>query len=144
MAKLVKARIGDEIWNNYFKFCIERNPWDKVVSLYHWKFKKSAQPPPFTEYIHSDIPCILKQHGSDVYTIDGKVVVDRICRFENLEEELEEIRVLLGLPDKLELPRSKSQFRKNRKNYRDYYSDEDKKRVSELFADEIRRFDYTF
>jgi hypothetical protein len=23
------------IWNSYFKFCVERNPWDKVLSHYH-------------------------------------------------------------------------------------------------------------
>ncbi|HKK15546.1 MAG TPA: sulfotransferase family 2 domain-containing protein [Gammaproteobacteria bacterium] len=143
-AKMIKARIGNETWNNYFKFCIERNPWDKTVSLYYWKYKKTPQPPSFSEYIHSDIPLRLKQHGIDVYTIDGKVVVDRICRYENLDEELEETRKLLGLPDKLELPRSKSQFRKNRKNYRDYYGNEEKSRVSELFADELRLFDYGF
>src|SRR5207248_8898002 len=23
------------IWNSYFKFCVDRNPWDKVLSHYH-------------------------------------------------------------------------------------------------------------
>lgn len=23
-------------WNNYFKFAVERNPWDKAVSFYYW------------------------------------------------------------------------------------------------------------
>jgi hypothetical protein len=26
--------VGREVWNSYFKFCFERNPWDKVVSFY--------------------------------------------------------------------------------------------------------------
>ena len=143
-AKMIKARIGNETWKNYFKFCIERNPWDKAVSLYHWKYKKTTKPPPFTEYIQSDIPYRLKQHGIDVYSIDGKIVADKICKYENLEEELEEVRSLLRLPDKLELPKAKSQFRKKRKNYRDYYSEADKNCVAEMFADEIEHFNYNF
>ena len=35
-ALLVKNRIDSEIWGNYFKFAIERNPWDKAVSQYFW------------------------------------------------------------------------------------------------------------
>ena len=30
----VKKYISDEVWNTYYKFCFERNPYDKVVSGY--------------------------------------------------------------------------------------------------------------
>jgi hypothetical protein len=30
----VRRRVGEAVWNSYFKFCIERNPWDKVLSFY--------------------------------------------------------------------------------------------------------------
>ena len=36
----VKERIGDEIWDDYYKFTIERNPWDKTLSHYYMKKKK--------------------------------------------------------------------------------------------------------
>ena len=32
----VRKRLGQELWDDYFKFAITRNPWDLVVSQYHW------------------------------------------------------------------------------------------------------------
>src|SRR6266702_2276090 len=34
-AWLVRLRVPSAVWNSYFKFCVERNPWDKVLSHYH-------------------------------------------------------------------------------------------------------------
>ncbi len=34
--KRVRRRLGRELWDAYFKFTVTRNPWDLVVSQYHW------------------------------------------------------------------------------------------------------------
>src|SRR5207248_2124076 len=34
-AWLIRVRVPATIWKNYFKFCVDRNPWDKVLSHYH-------------------------------------------------------------------------------------------------------------
>jgi len=31
----IKNRVPAEVWNSYFKFCVERNPWDKVLSHFN-------------------------------------------------------------------------------------------------------------
>ena len=36
-ATSVLERVGSKIWDSYFKFCFERNPWDKMVSYYFHK-----------------------------------------------------------------------------------------------------------
>jgi hypothetical protein len=33
-AREAKQRVPVDVWNGYFKFCVERNPWDKVLSHY--------------------------------------------------------------------------------------------------------------
>src|SRR5687768_13795108 len=32
----LRYRLPKDQWTSYFKFCIERNPYDKAVSLYYW------------------------------------------------------------------------------------------------------------
>ena len=142
-ASEVRAHVGQQIWDSYFKFCVERDPWDRVVSLYYYTYKSEPRPK-FSEYIDSNVPLSLKHFGFELYTIDGQIAVDKICRFENLAEELEVIRTQLGFPEKLNLPRAKSRFRKNRRSYRDYYSEEEKKKIAELFSDEIGLLGYKF
>ena len=142
-AKEIRKLIGDHIWNEYYTFCFERNPWDRVVSLYYWRCKKEPRPT-ISEFLSSRIPLTLKRRGYDVYTINDKVVVDRVCLFENLNEELEKIRTRVGIPEKLVLPRAKSSYRKDRRHYRDIINDEDRKRIEHMFSKEIQLFGYTF
>ena len=94
-ASEVNAHVGQQLWDDYFKFCVERNPWDRLVSLYYWKHK--AKPlPTFSEFIASDNPLILKRKGFELYTNDGQIAVNKVCRLENISEELETIRSQLG------------------------------------------------
>ncbi len=144
-AQAVKAVVPQHIWQNYFKFCVERNPWDRVVSLYYYKPAfRSCPRPTVSEFVESNGHHILKQRGHGLYTIDGQIVVDRICRYETLAEELEDVRMHLGIPEALTLPRAKSHYRKAREDYRDLFNDRAKAMVAELFQEEIERFDYTF
>lgn len=140
-AKKVKSLIGKDVWDSYYKFCFERNPWDRVISLYYWNYKSEPRPS-ISEFIDSEIPLRLKKRGYMVYTIDGIIAVDKICRFENIADEIEIIRKQVGLPEKLELPNAKSQYRKDKRSCRDILSDEDKAKIAQLFRDEINIFGY--
>jgi hypothetical protein len=142
-AKEVRGYIKRTMWDSYYKFCFERNPWDRVTSLYYWRCGSKPRPT-IAEFVKSDAPLVLKRRGYYVYTINGQVAVDRVCRFENLSEELEAIRTQLGIPEKLELPRAKSGFRKDKRSYRDIFGDEEKVKIAELFRDEINLLGYEF
>jgi hypothetical protein len=142
-AKKVRAYIGKEVWDSYYKFCIERNPWDRVVSLYYWRHRRESEPlPAISEFVNSKDPKILKKRGRRVYTINGKIAVDKICKFENLANDLEEVRKHVGIPEKLELPRAKTGFRKDKRNYREILSETDREKVARLFHEEIDLLGY--
>lgn len=139
-AKLVKQFISDDIWNSYFKFCIERNPFDRCVSNYYWIHKKPPRPS-FLEHVNLHTTN-LKSGGYYLYTIDGEVAVDRIYKFEHLAEDLEDARQTIGLPSPLELPKAKSKYRKNKAHYRTIIDRESKSKISSIFSEEMQLLGY--
>src|SRR6266542_4496127 len=47
----VQKRVPCEVWNSYFKFCVERNPWDKVLSHYHMHAAREGGSLSLDEYL---------------------------------------------------------------------------------------------
>lgn len=139
----VRGYVGDDVWKGYFKFCFERNPFDRIISHYYWCHRSEPRPP-LASFIHSSRALSLKRRGYEVYTQDGKVAVDRICRFEAIEQELEEVRQIIGLPEPLVLPRAKSSHRVDKRSYRDVLGEEERDWVSQMFGEEIRLLGYRF
>jgi hypothetical protein len=138
-----RAGLGQANWERYYKFCVERDPWDRVVSRYYWLHRTELRPT-MTEFLDSGGALPLKRRGYGLYTIEGQIAVDRICRFENLKEELEEVRQRIGLPEPLVLPHAKPGLRKDKSSYRALLSDADRDLVTERFAEEIAMFGYQF
>ena len=41
-ATAAKALLNDDqVWRSYFKFTFERNPWDRQVSAYHFRYRRT-------------------------------------------------------------------------------------------------------
>ena len=64
---IVKQVVGDDIWNNYTKFSIERKPKDRLVSLYYFLERTFAHPTlyrinPNSELIKNNSE-LIKGHG---------------------------------------------------------------------------------
>lgn len=136
-ASLVRARLGKKTWDRYYKFCFERNPWDKTISMYFYQHRKDATPPPFEQYL-AEGPLPTDWH---TYTLDDRIAADFIGRYETLEDDLATVLKRVGLDTDLELPRSKGQHR-SRAN--DPVIDDDADRViRRAFAKEIETFGYT-
>ena len=143
-ASHIRPRVSDRVWRDYFKFCFERNPWDRVISAYYWKSASRVQRHSLSDFVDSPKILSLKQRGIGAYTIDGKVAVDRVCRFESVTEDLEEVRSLLKLPEPLDLPFAKSASRQDKRSYREILSDAERDKISKLFAEEIALMGYAF
>ncbi|EAQ96352.1 hypothetical protein [Congregibacter litoralis] len=142
-ASRIKALVGSSIWESYFTFCFERNPWDKAVSYYLWKQQGQGRTmPPFEEYIEKK-PHRLPRDAA-LYFEGENLLVDRVFEFRELGPALEELRDRLGLRLPEPLPREKTGVAVERKDYREYYSDKSRERIGELFSREIALMDYRF
>lgn len=142
-ASELKPLVGDDVWNSYFKFCFERNPWDRVVSMYYWHNKQELRPP-ISEFLQTDKIDLLKARGVGIYSIDNEIVVDRICKFENIKDKMAGVLKTLGIDQDIELPRAKGGHRPKKAGYKELMSDDDQRCVAERFADEIQSLDYSF
>jgi hypothetical protein len=145
-ARLAKYRMPREIWDGYFKFCVERNPWDKTLSHFHMLRKMMAE----NEKIDLDFDTYLARGrfctNIEKYTdIHGNLMVDRVLRFENLNEELAEVFSRFGIPfDGTLGVNAKANFRKDRRPYQEIYSENQRRIVENAFADEIQMHGYEF
>lgn len=142
-ARLVRRFIGEETWQSYFKFCFVRNPWDRAVSQYFWRRAEGAEHS-FAQFLESGNLRSLKKKGFDLYTIDGQVAVDRICRYEDMGAELAFISERLQLPGELSLPRSKVSSSRRQGHYRQMFDETARDKVAHLFAEEINLLGYEF
>jgi hypothetical protein len=142
-AKEVRRIIGEETWSSYFKFCFERNPWERVISLY-FHIHHSGPRPSLSNFVNSDAPLILKHRGYELYTIDDEVVVDKVCRFEQIDDELVDVAKIVNLPHELKLPQAKTQYRRDKRSSRELLTPSDRDRIGHLFEDEINMFGYEF
>jgi hypothetical protein len=140
-AASIKKYIGEPIWNNYYKFCFSRNPWDRAISLYYWCHRSEPRPA-FSEFIQSNGFRNIVRRGWDLFTIDGKVVVDRVCAFESLVTELEQVRQTVGLPEPLELPNAKSKYRRGQKLRPTELSRQDIEQIGAITRSEIALMGY--
>ena len=68
----IKRYIGDDIFNSYFKFCVIRNPYDKVVSYYNMLIHRKGKKMTFSEFIHKNC----ESGDYNRYVINGKSCID--------------------------------------------------------------------
>ncbi|MGB7918420.1 MAG: sulfotransferase family 2 domain-containing protein [Desulfobacterales bacterium] len=156
-AKAIAAKemLPRELFESLFKFAFVRNPWDLQVSSFHHirrerphlvaghedfeKFLRYKLSPNRPYQFHIDTSIELQ---SD-YLVDlhGKVLVDFIGRYENIEADFREACRRIGITAPLLAHRRKST---NRLDYRSYYNDVTAELIAERFKKDIDLFDYTF
>jgi hypothetical protein len=142
-ASEVQQRVPSRIWNSYFKFCVERNPWDKVLSHYHMHASRQAGSLSLDEYLaRGRFPINYFRYTDRSGT---RIIVDRVLRYENLGTELGEVFSQLQIPfDGTLGVAAKSEYRSDRRPYQQVFNDEQRKIVEKAFAKEIELHGYRF
>lgn len=160
---MVRGGYLDKAWvREAFKFAFVRNPWDRMVSLYHYwhvvpesrsGVQALVQPLGFKEVCQKLSGADLgRPRGCNLMSFNmalpqttwlferGRKQADFIGRFENIEEDFGKVCKAIGV--KASLPRLNVSA--NRKGYREYYDDESREIIGRMYADDIRMFGYEF
>lgn len=135
---------------SYFTFTLVRNPWDRVVSYYHWLQDQSfehpavrlAQTHDFSGFInHPHTQLSLKSAPFAFYMTDlrGRERCDAYIRLEHLQDDAQPLWEHLGF--RLEIEHVN---RSTRVGYRRYYSDADAQLIGQICSQDIERFGYSF
>jgi hypothetical protein len=142
-AREVRNRVPTAVWNDYFKFCVERNPWDKTLSHYHMHAAREGGSLSLDEYLARGRFPINYFRYTD--RSGRKIIVDRIIRYENLLPELGEVFSQLSIPfDGTLGVTAKSEYRTDRRLYKDVFTDEQRRIIENVFAKEIELHGYRF
>ncbi len=134
----------------YFVFTLVRNPWDRMVSYYHWLRAQGFDHPAVTLAKSSDFAGFLRAPSiqssfratpftSYVTDTKGQDLGNLFIRLEHLEEDLPALEQHLGFP-LLPLPHENRSRRGL--DYRAEYTDELIEIVAQCCASDINRFGY--
>ena len=125
-----------------FTFCVVRNPWDRLVSTYHYYIKRGQINPKklsFDDFIKGKWKegnkwgCSRKQQHQYYYDMDI------ILRYENLEEDFKQIQDFYGIKKDLGTKNTSKH-----KDYKSYYNQERIDIVAEHCKKDIKIFNYDF
>jgi hypothetical protein len=147
-------QLGAAAWSQKFVFSFVRNPWDKVVSHYHYRVKTNQtglgdNPVPFEDWLqrvyldrdprYFDKPRMFMPQRQWLLGDDGEMLVDYVGRFESLNEDFTHVCQELGLQAELGHAKPSS-----RGGYQQYYGEAGRAIVESQFAQDIEAFGYTF
>jgi len=139
------------LFQNLHKFAIVRNPYDHAVSSYvftqtntHGRRHKDAQSWSFSDFLsYLERKDRIMPRNQTAWLVNrcGGLQVDRILFSEDLDRGFAELCEFLNIKYAGKLPRINAM---KRKDYREYYSGDLKRRVEALYERDFDFFGYDF
>ncbi|WP_299228475.1 sulfotransferase family 2 domain-containing protein [uncultured Psychroserpens sp.] len=158
--KFYEEKYPKRTFNDYYKFTIVRNPWDRLYSAYTflkkggfdaidkaWADEHLNQFNSFEDFVLNWVTkanVYKKIHFMPQYEflidVSGELNMDYIGRFETIETSYKDIAAYLGIDTVLE----KRNITKNKKQYFEQYTEKMITIVSDVYQRDIEEFGYTF
>jgi hypothetical protein len=130
----------------YFSFAVVRNPWDKFISA--WLFCPNTQTLPLRDVLRNlpktgfDYRHVTRLQRETLHDHSGNLIVDKLVRFEKLQEGFDEVSDLLGKPRCVLEHRLRNP---NRTPYQEHFRDPiDRDLFMRHFARDVDTFEYDF
>ena len=139
-ARVARMRMPEEVWSGYYKFTVERNPWDKTLSHYHMQSSVRGGRLSLDEYFERGEFSLNLPFYTDR---DGGLMVDEVIRYEDLAEGMGRICERFGIPWEGSLGvRAKAEYRKDRTHYSQVLNARQREILERVFAREIEMHGY--
>ncbi len=141
-AREIQKKIGPEKFFRSFVFTFIRNPWDRIISLYHQPYYREEQgfgDKSLAYFIENFEPGPgEKKFYHEYLDADG---ITYIARFENRRQEILRISQVNEIPIDPSVHIGKTE---RDPDYRTYYDAETQQMVHEMFREDIDRYGYSF
>lgn len=134
--------LSDETIKNNYKFAFVRNPYDRAVSNYYFLGYRGKMS--FNTFLKTELKKVRDvwhhtlTQSQHIHDKDGKLIVDFIGKFENLQEDFNKICDKIGLP-KIKLPHNNASGKKGRENC---LTEENKEIIYNLYKIDFDNFGY--
>lgn len=152
--------------DDYFKFVFVRNPFDRLVSTWEIPFIKFRYS--FDEFVEIDTSNTISPNKHyrkcdwlaktqyDIVSDGGKLLVDYVGKYENINEDFEYVRKKLDIPKKITLVAGRSPVdyellpyvnktvKKDHSHYRDYFNTNTRELVERYYKKDLETFEYEF
>lgn len=149
-AARLRQKLPDGIYDSAYKFAVVRNPFDLVVSTYHFR-RKVPTTRRHQQVLNWDFPTFVRylEHRARLQRIDqtswltdrsGELIVDEVLRFESLADGFNQLMAKLDIPDAM-LPKVNTTVHDT---YSAYYDDASKAIVQRIYARDFERWGYSF
>lgn len=150
----VRNRVSQDIWQEYFKFCVERDPFEKVLSAWWWYNHKKGMNSTLDDYLDIfERWTRSRDHAVGMWPYNylnytdpetGRLLVDRIIPYERLKDDLPVVFEELNITADFGMfPNAKGGVRPGAV-YRDQFNLNQRDRVYALFKDEFEMHGYEY
>ena len=150
----IREHLGSSCFDEYYKFSFVRNSWDWLVSLYFYIRRENthinhhlANQLNFKEFLQNYLETNPPLQLDFISDSQGKIIVDKIGCFEQLQQDFAEILDRIQIEDRqYNSPNLKViNMSSNRsRNYQQYYDGESSNWVEEYFQPDIAYFKFQF
>jgi hypothetical protein len=157
--EIFRTMVPPEMFDQSFKFTFVRNPWDRLVSAFFFLQKSDLERnqrfarrnlsafTDFDSFVRQwltrksiwNFTHFLPQHH--FICIDQRLGVDFVGFYENLSEDFAIVAKKIGRPTTL---RDENRLGGRAKDYRQYYNDETRQMVADVYAEDIALLGYSF